>query len=95
MLAMPDIVADWLLVLDGCEVSAPDLRTMKALSEFMYCFEVLTRGNADRILDAASEARKQKHYKIKRQSSRRLKGPRHTETDVDVAEVRGVPLAHR
>ncbi len=52
---MPDIVEDSLLVLDGCEASAPDLRTMKAYPEFRAYFDLLIGGNADRILDAAAE----------------------------------------
>ena len=52
---MRDIVADWLWILDGCEVSAPDLRTLKAHPEFLHHFDKLTGGNADRILEAAAE----------------------------------------
>ena len=60
--AMPDIVADWLWILDGCEVSAPDLRTLKAHPEFLHHFDKLTGGNADRILEAAAENAEQKGY---------------------------------
>ena len=36
---MPDIVTDWLWILDGCEVSAPNLRTLKAHPEFLHHFD--------------------------------------------------------
>jgi hypothetical protein len=59
---MPDIIADWLWILDGCEVTAADLRTLKAHPEFRHCFDVLTGGNAARILDAAAENAERKGY---------------------------------
>jgi hypothetical protein len=64
--AMPDIIADWLLILEGCEVTAADLRTLKAHPEFRYYFDGLTGGNADRILDAAAENAERKGYGKKR-----------------------------
>lgn len=45
---MPDIIADWLWILDGCEVTAADLRTLKAHPEFRHCFDGLTGENAER-----------------------------------------------
>lgn len=57
---MQDIIADWLWILDGCEVSAPDLRTLKAHPKFRYYLDGLTGGNAERILDAAAENGEQK-----------------------------------
>lgn len=68
MLAMPDVIADWLLILDGCEVTAADLRTLKAHREFRYYFDGLTGGNADRILDAAAENAERKGYGKRRRS---------------------------
>jgi len=44
------------------EVSAPDLRTLKAHPEFLHHFDKLTGGNADRILEAAAENAEQKGY---------------------------------
>ena len=57
--AIPDIVADWLWILDGCEVS---LRTLKAHPDFLHHFDKLTGGNADRILEAAAENAERKGY---------------------------------
>jgi hypothetical protein len=71
--AMPDIIADWLWILDGCEVTAPDLRALKAHAEFRYCFDRLTGGNADRILDAAAENAERKGYG-KRRRGKAAKG---------------------
>jgi hypothetical protein len=59
---MPDIVADWLWILDGCEVSVPDLRTLKAPPEFLHHFRKLTGGTAGRILEAAAENAERKGY---------------------------------
>ena len=59
---MRDIIANWLWILDGCEISTPDLRTLKAHPEFLHHFYRLTGGNADRILEAAAENAERRGY---------------------------------
>jgi hypothetical protein len=52
----------WLRIIKGCEVSVPDLRTLKAHPEFLHHFDKLTDGNTDRILEAAAVNAEQKGY---------------------------------
>ena len=68
---MIDLIAEWLYVLDSCEVTAPDLRILKANPKFSRCFDALTGGNADEILDRAVENAERKRYGAKRQRTRK------------------------
>ena len=52
--AMRDVTADWLWILDGCEVTAADLGTLKTHLAFLCRFDQLTGSNGERILDMAA-----------------------------------------
>jgi hypothetical protein len=46
--AMPDIISNWLWILDGWQVDARDLRPLKAPPEYLHHFDLLSGGNAER-----------------------------------------------
>jgi hypothetical protein len=71
---MRDIIANWLWILDCCEVSAPDLHDLKAHPGFLHHFDQLTGGNAGWILDVAAENAERKGYGIKRRRGKAAGG---------------------